>query len=83
MTKMKECREREKQRVLLLNSFSTYLRINSLRILYHHCKWESESLFTEPKNELHEHTNTHISKQNGFVLEKREVQSSQHRHGEG
>ena len=32
----------------------------------------------EPKNELHKHTNTHSSKETGFTLERKKVQSSQH-----
>ena len=40
-------------------------------------KWESEFLFIEPKNGVHIHTNI-ASKQD--PLEKRKVQSSQHRH---
>ena len=45
-------------------------------------KWESKSLFTEPKNELHKHKNSHSSKWIGFILEKRKVQSSHHRYWE-
>ena len=45
VTKMKECREKEKQRVLLLSMLSTYLRISSLRTPYCHCNRESEFLF--------------------------------------
>ena len=45
--------------------------------------WESEFFFMEPKNELHKHTNTHSSKETGFTLERKKVQSSQHSPGEG
>ena len=34
-------------------------------------KWESEFLFTEPKNKIHEHTNTHGGKWMGFIREKK------------
>ena len=43
-------------------------------------KRESEFLFMELKSELHEHANTHSSKQIGFILKRKKVQSSQTRY---
>ena len=37
-------------------------RADSLETTLMLVKWESEFSFTEPKNELHKHTNTHGSK---------------------
>lgn len=45
--------------------------------------WESKFFFMEPKNELHKHTNTHSSKETGFTLERKKVQSSKHSPWEG
>ena len=48
----------------------------------YHRKWEYEFLFGDPKNGFHEHANTYGSKQMGFILEERKIQSSQHRRWE-
>ena len=34
-------------------------------------KWKSEFLFAKPKNELCKHTNTHGSRQTGFISERK------------
>ena len=39
-------------------------------------KWDSEFLFAEPNNELHEHTDTHGSKWIGFIEEKESIKLS-------
>ena len=39
-------------------------------------KWESDFLFAEPNNELHEHTGTHGSKWIGFIEEKESIKLS-------
>ena len=39
-------------------------------VLFQVPKWDSEFLFAEPKTELHEHANTHCSKQIVFIKGK-------------
>lgn len=39
-------------------------------------QWEFKFLFIDPKNELHEHTNTHRSRQAEFTFEREGVKLS-------
>ena len=50
--------------------FRSYIGVEGSRMSPQKMKWESEFLFTEPKNELHEHTDTRGSKWIGFIKEK-------------
>ena len=63
--------------------FRSYIGVEGSRMSPQKMKWESEFLFTEPKNELYDHADTHGSKHAEFILEKWEVQSSQDRHWDG
>ena len=50
--------------------FRSYIGVEGFRMSAQKMKWESEFLFTEPKNELHEHAETRGSKWIGFIKEK-------------